>query len=72
MKYYIPPVIAYAGKIVSDVVFLKSVHNTKYWLILMNKEDGFIIGRLKHILLPNITMMKIEKKNKFPKRCNKN
>ena len=38
----------------------------------MNKEDGFIIGRLKHILLPNITMMKIEKKTKFPKRCNKN
>ena len=37
----------------------------------MIKEVGDIIVRLKQVLLPNTTMMKIDKKNTLQKRCNK-
>ena len=54
-----------------DIVYLNPALNAKYWLISMNKEGVNIIVRLKKVLLPIITMMKIDKNNEFPKRCNK-
>ena len=33
--------------------------------------DGDVTVILKHVLLPNITMMKIDKINILPKRCKK-
>ena len=33
--------------------------------------DGDVTVRLKQVLLPNITMMKIDKINILPKRCKK-
>ena len=74
MKGYTPPVTAYAGEIVCDAVFLNPVPNAQYWLAPVNKWYRDIIVRLKQVLLPNITMMKMDKNknNKLPKRCNKN
>ena len=37
----------------------------------MNKGDGDITVWLKQFLLTNIILMKIDKNNKLPKRCNK-
>ena len=37
----------------------------------MTTEDGDVTVRFKHVLLPNITMMKIDKINTLPKRCKK-
>ena len=67
---YIPSVTAYAGEDICDAVFLNPVNSAKYWLTPMNKRDGGIAVRLKQVLLSNITMMKIDKNNKLPKRYN--
>ena len=50
---------------------LNPVHNAKYWYTPMITGDGDVILRLKQVLLPNITMMKIDKINMLPKRCKK-
>ena len=42
MKGYTPPVTAYAGDNVCDIIFLNPVPNSKYWLTPMNKGDGDI------------------------------
>ena len=72
MKSYTPSIIAYAGEIVCDAIFLNPVRNVNYWFMFMNKGYGNITFRLKQVLLPNIAMIKIDNKNKMPKRCNKN
>ena len=71
MNGYKPPVTAYAGKSVCDALFLNPIPNAKYWLTPMNQGNGDITVRLKQVLLPNITTIKIDKNNKLPKRCNK-
>ena len=68
---YKPKITAYKGEIVRDTVFLNPIHNTKYWFIPTNKGFGDVTVRLKQVLLPNITMIKTNKKNTLPKRCNK-
>ena len=61
---YIQLVIVYAGEIVCDTLFFNPVSNAKYWLTSMNnKRDGDTTVRLKQVLLPNITMMKIYHNN---------
>ena len=71
MEGYTPSVTPYTGKIVCDVIFLNPVPNAKYWLTPLNKGDRDITVRLKQVLLQHITMMKIDKNNKSPIRCNK-
>ena len=71
MQGYSPITTAYAGEIIYDAVFLNPVPNAKYWHIPMITGDGDITVRLKQVLLPNITMMKIDKINILPKRCKK-
>ena len=71
MKGYTLLVTPYAGDIVCNATFLNPVPNTNYWLTSMNKGDGNIIVRLEQVLPPNVTMTKINKKNKLPKCCNK-
>ena len=51
---------------------LNPVLMKKYLLNSMNKWNGNIAVRLKHIVLANITMMNIDKYNELPKRRNKN
>ena len=43
----------------------------KYWYTPMITGDGDVTVRLKQVLLPNITMVKIDKINILPKRCKK-
>ena len=71
MEDYTPTITAYTGEIVCDVVFLNPVPTAKYWHISMKIGVGDIIVKLKQVLLPNTTMMKIDKINKLPKRCKK-
>ena len=71
MKGCTPRLTAYAGEIVCDAEFLNPTHDGKYWLTPLNKGDRYITVRVQQVLLPNITMMKIDKKNKLSKRCNK-
>ena len=71
MQGYLPITTAYAGEIVCDAVFLNPVPNAKYWYTPMITGDGDVTVRLKQVLLPNITMIKIDKINILPKRCNK-
>ena len=66
-----PITTAYAGEIVCDAVFLNSVPNAKYWYTPMITGCGDVTVILKQVLLPNTTMMKIDKINILPKRCNK-
>ena len=68
---YTPTIKAYAGEIVCDTVFLNPVPNTKYQHTPMKTGVGEVTVRLKQVLLPNITMMKIDKINTLSKRCKK-
>ena len=68
---YTPPITFYAGEIVCDDIFLNLVHFSKYWYTLMKIGVGDVTVRLKQVLLPNITMMKIDKTHPLPKRCKK-
>ena len=70
MRGYPPNITACAGEILCDAVFLTSVPNAKYWYIPMITGDGDVTVRLKQVLLPNITMMKIDQ-IPLPKRCKK-
>ena len=69
MQGYLPITTAYTGEIVCDAVFLNPVPNAKYWYTPMTTGDGDVIVRLKQVLLPNITMIKIDKINTLPRRC---
>ena len=62
MQGYKPTITAYAGEIMYDDVFLNPVPNSIYWFIPMNKGVGDVTVRLKQVLLPSITIMKIGKK----------
>ena len=57
MQGYLPITIAYVGETVCDAVVITG--------------DGDVTVRLKQVLLPNITMIKIDKINILPKRYNK-
>ena len=50
---------------------LNSVPNAKYWYTPMITGDGDVAVRLKQVLLPNITMIKIDKINILQKSCKK-
>ena len=65
MDGYTPKITAYADEIVYDVVFLNPVPTP------IKTRVGDIILRIKQVLLPNITMMKIDKINTLSKRCKK-
>ena len=69
-KDYTLLVTAYTGEVVCDVVFLNLVTNEKYLLTRTSKGNGDTTVRLKQVLLPNTTIMKIYMNNKLPKRCN--
>ena len=71
MNGYTPTITAYAGEIVCYVVFLNPVPNAKYRYMPMKTGVGDVTVRLKQVLLPNIIMMKIDKKKTLPKRCKK-
>ena len=68
---YTPIIIAYAGESVCDAVFFNPGPNAKYWYMSTKTGVGDATVRLKQVLLPNITMMKIDKINTLPKRCKK-
>ena len=53
------------------MICFNPVSNGKYWFTPMNNEVGDIIVRLKQVLLSNVTMMNIDKKNTLQKICNK-
>ena len=69
MKGHTPPIIAYVSEIVYDIVYLNPVPNARYWFTSTTKRDRDITLRLKQVLLPTITIMKIDNKNKLLKRC---
>ena len=71
MQDYLPITTVYAGEIVCDAVFLNHVPHAKYWYIPMIIGDGDVTVRLKEVLLPNITIIKIDKIKILPKWCNK-
>ena len=71
MENYSPITTAYTGKIVCDTVFLNPVHNAKYWYTPMITGNGDVTVKLKQVLLPNITIMKIDKINTLPERFKK-
>ena len=71
MEGYIPPITVYTGEIVCDAIFLNPVPFTKYRYTPMKTGVGDITVRLKQVLLPTITMMKIYKITTLPKQCNK-
>ena len=54
-----------------DTVFLNPVHFAKYWYTPMKTGIGGVTVRFKQVLLPNVTIMKIDKINTLPKRCMK-
>ena len=62
-KGYTYPIIDCAAEIVCDAILLNYTLNENYWFISTNKEDGDVMSRLNHIILPNITMIKIVSKN---------
>ena len=71
MQGYSPSTTVHVGEIVCDAVFLNPIHNAKYWYTPMITGDDDVTVRLKQVLLLNITMIKIDKINILPKRCNK-
>ena len=71
MEGYSPITTSYAGEIVCDAIFFNPVPNAKYWYIFMITGYGDVTVKLKQVLLPNITMMKIDKIDILPKRCKK-
>ena len=71
IKGYTPAIKSYAGEILCDAVFLNPVPNAKYWYTPMITGDGGVTVKLKQVLLPNITMIKIDKINILSKRGNK-
>ena len=71
MEGYTSQITAYVGDVVCDAVFLNPVHFAKYWYILMETEVSDVTVRLKEVLLPNITIIKIDKIKILPKWCNK-
>ena len=72
MKGYTATITVYAGEIVCDAVFLNPVPNEKYWYTPMKRWVGDVTVRLKQVIIPNVTMIKIDKTNTLPKRCKKN
>ena len=71
MESYSPQMTAYTGEVVCDVVFLNPVFFTKDWCVSMKTGVEYITVILKHVFLPNITMIKKNKINILPKRCKK-
>ena len=71
MENYTPTITVDAGEIVYDAVFLNPVYKTKYWHAPTKIGVEYITVRLKQVLLPNITMIKIYKINTLLKRCKK-
>ena len=71
MEGYTPPITPNTGKIVCDTVFLNPVPFVKYWYIPMKTGVGDVTVRLIEVLLPNMTMMNIDKINTLPKSCKK-
>ena len=71
MEGYKLSIAAYESEVVCDTLFLNHVPNKKQWFTPMNKEGGDLTVTLKQVLLSNIPMIKIDKKNTLPKRRNK-
>ena len=71
MERYTPPITTNAGEIVYETIFLNPVPFVKYWYIPIKTGVGDVTVRLKEVLLPNMTMMKIDKINTLPKSCKK-
>ena len=61
MEGYSPITTAYAGETICDAIFFNPVSFAKYWYTFMITGDGDVTVRLKQVLLPNITMTKIDK-----------
>ena len=71
IKGYTPAIKSYAGEILCDAVFLNPVPNAKYWYTPMKTGVGDATVTLKQVLVPNITMIKIDKVHTLPKRFKK-
>ena len=71
MEGYTPPITAQTGDIVCDAVFLNPVPFAKYQYTPIKIGVGNVTVILKQVLLPNMTMMNIDKINPLPKRCKK-
>ena len=68
---YTQTITAYTGMIVCYAVLLNPVPNSKYWYTPTKIGVDDTTVRLKQVLPPNITMMKIDKINTLPKICKK-
>ena len=62
----------YSWKMICDAVFWNPVPNTIDWYSSMNKEDSYVMIRLKQVLQSGLKIIRINKNNKLPIKGNKN